>query len=158
MLFKQQCQGEADSTCQCLSLVLPGSALNSREPNMMTTGHSSRPCLSLLGPEVPLTWQGWACHIWVPCAWGEVINLGQYPGQHRDSHGAHQLHLSPHTPLPAFHGPPVWPTITQTTLPPLQSEQSVLEHRTSSLVSCKDASVLGQRCHFTPSTSGLTCL
>ena len=72
MLFKQQCQGEADSTWQHLCLVLPSSALHSREPNLLTTGHSSRPCLSLLGPAVPPTWQEWACHIWVPCAQDEV--------------------------------------------------------------------------------------
>lgn len=82
--------------------------------------------------------------------------LGQYPGEHRPSPGVHQLHWSPQRPLHTFHGPPAWSAITQTTPPTLQGEQSVLEHWTSSLVSCKDASLLVQRYHSAPSTSGLT--
>lgn len=78
MLFKQQCQGEADSTCQCLSSVLPSSALCSREPNVLTAGHSSRPCFSLLGPALPPTWQEWACHICIPCAQDEVTHALGY--------------------------------------------------------------------------------
>jgi len=56
MLVKQQCQGEADGTCQCLSPELLSSALHYRESNLLTSGHSSRPCLSILGPVVPPTW------------------------------------------------------------------------------------------------------
>lgn len=84
--------------------------------------------------------------------------LGQYPGQQRVSPGAYQLHCSPHRPLHAFHGPPAWSAITQTTPPSLPGQEAVLEQQTPSLVSCKGASLLVQRYHSTPSTSGLTWL
>lgn len=153
MLFKQQCQGEADVTCQLLSL-----------PNLPTTSHSSRLCLmeridlSHLGTLFP----GWGgSSLWVSVwkiHWAQKPqhSLGQYSGQHTASSGTQQLHHSPRRPLHTFGGHPACPTLTQKTLPSFQGEWSVLEHWTPSLVSCKAATLLMQRHHCASNTSGLT--
>lgn len=165
-LFKQQCQGEADVTCQLLSLALLSSGLPPRVPNLPTTGHSSRLCLmartdlSHLGTLFPL-WGGSSLWVgaWKIC-WAQEPqdSLGQYSGQHRAYSGTQQLHRSPRRPLHTFGGPPVWGQKTQKPLPSLQGKWSVLEHRTPSLVSCKAATLLMQRHHSASSTSGLTWL
>lgn len=84
--------------------------------------------------------------------------FGSVPGPAQGLSWSLPAPLLSHRPLHAFHGPPTWPAITQTTTPSLPGEESVLEQQTSSLVSCKGASLLVQRYHSAPTTSGLTWL